>query len=88
MSWLDQHEVKMKWSEATTLKFLFQNIGTGSGCPMTRFSNLVSLKSQKSHLGAPDYLMGYIIMAELHHWEVMDLFSVLSKKGGSTLVNM
>ena len=44
------------------------------GCLMTCFSNLVPLKSQRSHLGAPDYLMlGYIIMAKLYHWEVMGL---------------
>ena len=47
---------------------------------MTRFSNLVPLKSQRSYLGAPDYLMGYITITELYHWEVMGLLSVLSKK--------
>ena len=57
---------------------------------MTHFGNLVLLKSQRSHLDTLGYLVGYTIirLAELYPLEVMDLFPILSKKGGSMLVNV
>ena len=59
---------------------------------MTRFGNLVPLETQKSHLDTPGYLVGYIVVEDnkmtMYTWEIKDLILVLSKKSGSTLVNV
>ena len=59
---------------------------------MTRFDNSVLLKSRRNHLDNPSYLVGYTLAENkemiVYTWKIMDLFPILSKKGGSMLVNM
>ena len=59
---------------------------------MTRFGNLGPLETQKSHLDILGYLVGYIVAEDnkvtVYTWEIKDLLPVLSKKSGSTLVNV
>ena len=59
---------------------------------MTRFGNLVPLETQKSHLDTPGHMVGYIVTEDnkvtVYTWDIKDLFPVLSKRSGSTLVNV
>ena len=59
---------------------------------MTHLTNLVLIKSQRSHLDTLGYLVGYIIAEDnkvtMYTWKITDLFLVLSKKVGSTLGNV
>ena len=59
---------------------------------MTRFDNSIPLKSLRSHLDTPGYLVGYIIVENnkvaVSTWEIIDLLPVLSNKVVCTLVNM
>ena len=59
---------------------------------MIHFGNLVPLETSKSCLYIPIYLVGYIVAEGnkviVYTWEIMDLLSVLSKEGGSILVNV
>ena len=59
---------------------------------MTRFSNSVLLKSQRSYLNNPGYLVGHILAEDkeviVYTWEIMDLLLVLNKRDGPTLVNV
>ena len=58
----------------------------------TRFGNSILLRSQSSHLDTPGYMVGCIIAKDnkvtMYYWEIKDLLSKLSKRGGSTLVNV
>ena len=50
---------------------------------MTHFGNSVPLKSRRSHLDNPSYLVGYILAKNkeviMYTWEIMDLISIQRK---------
>ena len=59
---------------------------------MTRFGNLVLLETKRKYLDTPSYLVGYIVAegnkVSVYTWKIKDLLPILSKKSGSTLVNV
>ena len=59
---------------------------------MTHFDNSVPLKSQWNDLDTPRFLGGICSHKDdrvtVYTWNIIEFLLVLSKKGGSTLVNV